>query len=211
MARPDIDYAAVLDHLEGRLEGGQIEAFVARIAADRTLAQLVSVVEMVRESVRQPVFNPPADLTARLQSIHRSPTARSTPRWLDAVDRVVAQLIFDSRSETAGVRYAGTGDRFQATWAADETEVDLQGEREGDGWRLMGQLAAERPLPPGGSRVRIEPAAAPGDAEAPIGAVELETRDDGFFECSLPAGRWTLLIETVSVVLTIGDVDLPAS
>lgn len=212
MARRDFDYAAVLDHLEGQLQGTDADAFVARMAADATLSQLVETVGLVREAARQPGFEPSPALSARLRAIHRpSTTEADRPAgWLAAVDRVVAGLIFDSRQETAGVRYAGTEDRFQATWAAGETEIDLQGERTASGWQLMGQLADDRPLPPGGSRVRIEPQPMSGDADAPIGAVELETGPDGVFECDLPAGRWKVLIETASVVLSISDLELPA-
>jgi hypothetical protein len=76
------------------------------------------------------------------------PTSTAKRSWLEAVDRIVARLVFDSRVQPLAVRFVDAGSRFNLSYRAGEGEIDLQAERQAETeaapqerWTVMGQVS----------------------------------------------------------------------
>ena len=89
---------------------------------------------------------PSAEALARAKAIFHARPGERQASWLDAVDRFVARLIFDSRLQPLAVRSVDAADLVNMTFATDEAEIDVQVERHVDAmgqelWQLMGQVS----------------------------------------------------------------------
>jgi hypothetical protein len=145
---------------------------------------------------------------ARTKAIFKPQPGVDRLSWLDAIDRFIATLVFDSRVQPVALRYSGTDDRINLTFAADQAELDLQAERiaqaEGaDRWRIMGQVTSLQ-----GDR---------GDLSVPVAitragskAVVAETVADarGGFTFETTPGRYDILIQTPQGVMVASNIDI---
>jgi anti-sigma factor RsiW len=124
---------------------------------------------------------------------------------LEAVDRVVGSLIFDSRVQPALAGLRGEQDRHQLSFESECGEVDLELEpsleRRSDRWRIMGQVSPRHDA--GEVRVALVPAGA--------AAAAAETRSDshGVFTLSAAPGRYDIIIEVAGKSLVLPGVTIP--
>jgi anti-sigma factor RsiW len=153
----------------------------------------------------------PADLIQRARAIFDPTALPARVSWWETLERVVASLVFDSRTQPVAVRYAESSRQFQLAFEVGPVEVDLQLQRQaadpaGGGassaWRLMGQLAAADET--GEFRVAIL------DEH---GRLHAETRADerGVFEATLEAGRYELIIDRSESTIALPSIELPVS
>lgn len=123
----------------------------------------------------------------------------------DRVTATVARLIFDSRLQPAGVRYADAGRRIQLAYEADDLDVDLAAEPSATadrsaGWRIIGQ---------------VNPATGSGGIAVAVvmtgkSTAVAETRADerALFTVEVPPGTYDLVLKLPSGVVVLPDIDL---
>lgn len=156
----------------------------------------------------------PAAALARAKSIFNSRAAQSArpsvvANWLQAIDRFVATLIYDSRVQPASVRFAESDDRRTMTFQTADGDVDLQAERipepvvEGASqparWRIMGQVAEPECAARDIALVEHE-------GNSPL--VQVLTDARGTFSVECPAGRFDILIRRGDGSIVLSPIDL---
>lgn len=147
---------------------------------------------------------PPLNVIEKARAIYQPTGATASRSWLDAIDAVIARLIFDSRVQPAGVRRANTGRQIQLTYATDEIEVDLQASRlepnGNDRWRVMGQFAIE------GAQRDVDFAVFAVGSDDPV--VEETRCVDEPFTVELPSGRYEVRARVGQSTVVLPDVIL---
>lgn len=195
MAQPAVTYEQLIAFAAGALTGPDAQAVERYVSRNADAAATVARFRLVQERVASDdSVEPSPQALARAHRIFSE--HRSQPEglgWLDAVDRFIARLIFDSRVTPMAVRSSALEQRINLTFELAEGELDLQAETVGDvetpRWRLMGQvsnagLLREVALAKAGSTALIAHACADEhgafEIEAPAGRYDLHLRfDDG--------------------------------
>jgi hypothetical protein len=126
----------------------------------------------------------------------------SRPGWLEAIDRLVARIVFDSRVQPAAVRFAGGPGNQQVTlsYECEGAEFDVQAQRiealdqKGGAsarLRIMGHVSG---LAEGGPEITGLAVAACRCGEQREIVVEAQADAHGTFSMELPADEYELLI-----------------
>jgi len=143
------------------------------------LAEVVRTAESARTS------DPPPDVVKDAHRIFEAPEQRD---WIQTLERLATELIFDSRTslQPAGVR-AGETDCVRQTYRAGDYAVDMQIEPVEAGFDIVGQItsASGDPRDLGGAIVQILSGAKT--------AAETETNQFGEFIIEQPRNRHTTL------------------
>ena len=192
MANQRITYEQLLAYADGALRGGEAKDVADFIARDREAARTVERYRLAKLRFAGDDSAPPsAAAIARAQAIFKAAAPAARASWLEAVDRLVARLIYDSRLQPMAVRYADTGDRIDLTYATDDAEIDLQAARiAGDDdtrWQLMGQVT-----PSAGGALNFAIALASAGTTDPV----FETKSDqhGTFALDVISGTYDVYI-----------------
>lgn len=159
---------------------------------------------------------PPRRVLDRAKAIFTATEQPAAPSWLERVDAFIARLVFDSRLQPMGVRYAGSPLRVQLSYETEEMTIDLQAHRgrQGQGggqegsdadqaerrWRVLGQLAGETSV--AGRPLRL--------VQASTGRTVAESAiDDGeMFEFEVEPGRYDLCVELATGTLVVPGIEL---
>lgn len=209
MSKSNITYQQLIAFAAGELSpqgSAQVKEYVSRSpAAAATVASYQAVRRCVAEDDS---VAPSAGAVALARAIFRSEAASAGLDWLDRVAATVARLIFDSRLQPVGVRYAGTGRRIQLTFETDDLEVDLQAEPVSPAdrddsrprWRLMGQIN------PAADSQDIAVAAVRHRAAGAM--AQTRTDDRGWFVLEVPPGRYDLCLELPDGPVVLPDLEL---
>jgi hypothetical protein len=132
--------------------------------------------------------------------------------WLQAVDRFIARLVFDSRVHQVAVRYADAGDRVTMTYESDVAEIDLQADRmrssdDCESWRFIGQVSR---LTAGSSEhsqnQRATASLTASGAKTSTADVTVDQR--GSFTFDAPAGKYELVIRLPDGTVVIPDIEV---
>jgi anti-sigma factor RsiW len=171
------------------------------LALRRTLATDDSVVPPDSVIARaKAIFKP--------QSVGQSGLATSLASWLEAVDRAVASLLFDSRVQPA-LGFRGASQAVRLAFDSGEAEVDLElsgpDDSANDGLcRVTGQIS-------------VDPSADAARGPHPVALVEpgttravAETRSDehGVFSLRVAPGRYDLCVQVGSRVIVAPEVQV---
>jgi hypothetical protein len=126
--------------------------------------------------------------------------------WLDAVDRFVARVIFDSRVQPMAVRSpaAEVAERINLTCEIPAGEIDLQAERTVDArgqncWQLIGQLG-------GSVSGEIEVALVKAGTTVPVAQAFAD--EHGGFALEAPPGAYDLCFNMLAGVVIIQNLKL---
>src|SRR5262245_48013749 len=143
-----ISYDLLITYAAGELYGPEASAVEAWLAVNAAAAETVFRYRMVDESVRlDDGTEPPSQAAARARALFSRP---GRPTLAVQVGRLVARLIFDSRTQPVLAGLRGRGTSFHLTYdlsaagAGDSAELDLQAEPStvsGRTWRVVGQVA----------------------------------------------------------------------
>jgi anti-sigma factor RsiW len=150
MAKDDITYEMLIAYAAGELPAdavARVEAHLARFPDDAVaLERIQATIQAMRadDSV-----DPPAKTLARAKAIFQPMERPARPSWLDRLERVVADLVFDSRTQPALAGVRGAGEAIQLAYASAVAEIDLEllpgaGE-DPHQWTLMGQISVPTP------------------------------------------------------------------
>jgi hypothetical protein len=198
---------------------GELDAKGARdmrnlIAADPELAQLERLARLVRQTLQEDdSVEPPPQVVARakelFRQLHQAPAPSPSLRervhaWLEAADRIVALLVFDSRARPALAGYRGTAELVRLSYESDLAEIDLELTPREDGGAVRvsvyGQITATDE--PAGAPV-ILTTAGTHDARA-----QTVCDSGGLFEITLERGRYDLHVRLPSGVVSALEIDL---
>lgn len=206
MATHRITYEQLIAYAAGTLPADQADRVAAHLQADRDAASTVARFRLAQRAVAtDDSVAPPASALSRAKSIFQ-PRAETSGSWLDAIDRLVAKIIFDSRVQPMAVRSATqVADRVNLTFATDDAEVDLQAEcvftteagpPGAKRWQVMGQIS--------GLTAEVQATAAaltfPGTNQ-PV--VEASVDPHGAFSFDVSSGEFDLLIRTEAGVVLL--------
>jgi len=194
----------LLAYADGTLADADMAIVEQAVLVDAGAARTVALYRQARNAMLTDNGVPPSPAALeRARSIFPL-QANLSGRWFEAVDRLIARLVFDSRVTRLGVRSADR-DRRQWTFETHEIEVDLQVHRNpmkesSPTWRMAGQVSGES-----------------GESSMPVALVLMddmtqvqETESDalGSFQFDVPSGRYQLLLNTSAGVVEIPNIEM---
>lgn len=141
MKQQKITFEHLVAYASGELTGraaSMVQAYLAVLPeAARDVRCLQDVIRMLRADER---VTPTAEAVRHTLAMLQRPEPEPAADWLAPV-RVLARLIFDSRSTLALAGYRGSADGYQLAFETDDARLDLQIlPRDGDAWRIRGQV-----------------------------------------------------------------------
>lgn len=202
---PQVTDVQLIDYAAGSLRGPEVAAVEAAINRDVRMARTVAMYRLASQiRASDDTCEPSARAVDRARAIFTR--AAQPHNWLDAVERIVARLVFDSRITPLAVRYADQTDHRQWAFETDDLEIDLVAERlanPSDGqerWRIMGQLSG----------------AATGDSRrialmsltASTVVANIESSGEGGFAIELEPGRYKLMVESQAGVVEVSELNI---
>jgi hypothetical protein len=137
------------------------------------------------------------------------PTSTAKDRVLDAIDRIVARVLFDSRIQPLAVRSAGVAERISLTFETDDSEIDVQADRIPDPtsnpnslgrWRIIGQLSGS--LSTGRRAIALIMA---GSEQA---VAQVSADEHGVFTIDVHSGKFELRIDAGHGVVVLPHIEL---
>lgn len=198
------DFAQLLAYAVGELDESAAASVERTIAASplaqAELARIRSILQTLRtdDSVAAP-----DSLVRRAQAIFESTTA-ARPGIADALRRVLARLVFDSRAEVALAGFRGVEDSFQLSYESELATLDLECDLSGDPnrptWSIIGQIESDTGA--GGLNAVLYPTG----STTPV--ARTVTDEHGVFRMELSAGAYELHVEFPGQVVVFSSVEL---
>lgn len=191
-------------------ENQRLESLIASDAAAKSVIERYQSVAEVFGS--DDTVEPPASTIAAIHAFferhHRqreaTAAARPRPAWLDRLDALIGELLFDSRLQPIAVRRRHAAEFIQLAYRAGESEVELRATwlesaavaRPGR-WRVLGQIS------PSGDKKGDAPAnreVALVQAGSDAVAAESECDETGMFTLEAERGTYDLCFRLESAV-----------
>jgi hypothetical protein len=205
MASDKITYDMLIAYAAGELtedEAGRIKVHL--ICSPEDTARVERMRATIQTLRTDDSVAPPGDALARDKAVFSPPEAKSLPSWLELLERVVAKLVFDSRSQEALVGVRGADDGLQLAYESEVAEVDLEALPSAagrlDGWTIMGQISPHQPT------AEVFVALVSHSDQVLLG----ETRPDphGVFKLHVDTGVYDLAIRVSDRVLVLQEITL---
>lgn len=197
----------LLAFAEGRLAPEEAAAMKAFLNSDREASETVARFQAVRATLQtDDSVAPPASVIEQARALFREQRARTTPgeSWWESLRRVVAEMVFDGRTQPALAGVRGAATTYQLTFRSDAADVDIEIGRGGGGEhgprRLTGQVS-----PHGGLRVERVGLVEIG-AHGPAAWSDVDA--GGMFELTSGAGRYNIWLASQDLVLVLPDVEV---
>lgn len=212
MSSPTIDYRKLVAYAAGDLPETEASQIEVQLVRDPQAAATVRHFQAARAIIQSDDgLDPPAEAVARACSIFSPPAVERSGNWWEALEQILAALVFDSRGQlaVAGYRYRGIDGGFQLCFECEPADVELQVEpterfsREVEPrpiWQVMGQIVAARRAP------NMEVALVRQGATIPVAETSADTR--GIFSLEAPSGRYDLFIRHGNGSVVLRDIDL---
>ena len=209
MGTPDVTYEQIIAYAAGTLSSNEAAQVEAHLASHPRDAQTVARYRLaVHALATDDSVEPSPAAIVRAKAVFKPLAKANRIGWLEAVDRFIAKLVFDSRVQPVALRYSHADDRINLTFAADDAELDLQAERvaqaEGaERWRLIGQVSsADENQVRQGSPVAL--------TQAGTTRVVAETSADerGGFTFEAAPGKYDLFVQTSHGVLVASNIEI---
>lgn len=207
-----IKYEQLIEYAAGQLSGDEHAKISAYVKANPTVAQTVAMYRQAHLAVgTDESIAPPEQLVAKAKSIFTVQPQAPAISWLDQLQQIIAELVFDSRVQPALAGIRGVGTTFQASYEAEQVSVDIEAEpiEESIGesssqerWRVMGQID----MPESASNVAV--AMIPTESTAAIAAKQTVTDEHGMFTVEVDAGNYDLLIRCGESVVVLNNIEI---
>jgi len=193
MSSSHVSYEDLIAYAAGDLAPEDAARVESAIAADPAAQHTVETFRQVATTVAEDDSVEPAPSVIERAKALFDVEKRSAMRdWLDAVDRFVATLIYDSRAQPATAGYRGTAEAVRLSFESEDfaADVDLEITPQPDGGeeqhQVRGQVSAERAV--ASAEVRL---LAAGTTQSVDHAVADE---NGMFMLQAPEGTYDLAI-----------------
>ncbi len=212
MSTPRIDYRKLVAYAAGDLSATEASQIEARLARDPQAAATVRRFRTARAIIQSDDgLDPPPEAVARAGAIFSPPAVERSGSWWDALEQILATLVFDSRCQPviAGYRYRGTDGGFQLCFECEPADVELQVEPterfSGEVvprpiWQVMGQIVTVRHAP------NMEVALVRQGSTIPV--AETSADSHGIFSLEAPSGRYDLFIRHGNGSVVLRDIEL---
>ncbi len=209
-----ITYETLIAYAAGELSAAELSAVEAHLAVD---PRAEATVRMYRDAKAAaaipPSAEPPPEVVARAKAIFR-PAAAEAPAWWQVVERIVAELVFDSRLQPALAGFRGHERGFQLSFESAPVSIDLQAEpidhpgifdaddldEDSLTWSVMGQIESSL-LEPGCAVALVCPGAV-------VATAQSRADRHGIFSMEAPAGRYDLHIRHAEGNLVLPNIDM---
>lgn len=203
MRKDAVDYEELIALAAGELDPAVATDVERRAARDSeaatTLAMLRSSVETLRGDA---ALFPPLDMLERVRGLFRSNNIEAKPSLLDALKRIIGELVYDSRPQLALAGVRGSATAYQLAFECEAADVDIEIEpaagAEKHGFRVRGQVS-----PHGDSPAEQVALAKPGTRSVLVSATPDE---HGVFELETDGGRFDLLVRMPNELIVLADV-----
>lgn len=212
MSRHPVPYERLIAYASGETAAGEGEAIAAHLATCPDCAATVARFAVARAAVTDAAWAPvPVAAMDRAKGLFAQfgprpapPVERTSP--LAALRRLVGSVTFDSASGLGLAGARGSGDAYTLVYSSEVAEVDLQvepaaGADSAGEWQIMGQITPREEPTADGVRVGL---ATPGDEPPSWVAADAH----GYFALRAAPGRYDLLIELPSVLLSLPALDI---
>ena len=212
----------ILAFADGRLAPGEAAAIERELATDAEAAALLATYRAASDAVRtDDSVEAPAEVIARARAVFDAaalPRKSAAGGLIERIQRLVAQLVYDSRVQPSLVGLRGRGEGFQLSFEAAGAEIDLQAEPsqpgvsvanddEGTagggagGWRVVGQVMMDQPVSGG-----VVSMIAPSSGEI---VAQSACDDSGTFVLRAAGGRFEIDIELPDRTITLEGIEFP--
>ncbi len=211
MAFSNSTYDRLVAFAAGELSGtaaAEVEAIAAR---DPEAAAVIRRFRLAVETGRRDdSVAPPADVLSRARALFASRPAPARAGLLDALRRIIAELVYDSRLQPALAGVRGVGRSRQLSFESELADIDVEIEpltgESPERLRVSGQIARRGGAPAAGAAPLGISLAAPGSLEA-LSSATADPR--GMFSMNAIPGRYDLLITVDDAVLVLPGVTVP--
>lgn len=150
MARQNIPTEQLLAYAAGDLEGPERADVEARLANDPDAQAMIRLYQSAQVAMStDDSVAPPTDAVARAKAVYTAPQREKTMRWLEKAQQLVAQLVFDSRTQPALAGIRSFSNSCSLVFETEHESIDVQAEptRNADGcitgWQIVGQVAQD--------------------------------------------------------------------
>lgn len=210
MGTPNVNYEQIIAYAAGMLTGAEAAKVESHLASHPDDSQTVARYRLAKQLIAtDDSVEPSAAAIARARAIFAQHTAKPNRLgWLEAVDRFIARLVFDSRVQPVALRYADVGGRINLTYETERAEIDLQAERvsQSDGaerWRLIGQVSAtDSPATPKPRPVTLM------TAQTQSVVTETTSNERGGFSLDVAPGRYDLYLGVGEGVVVVPGIEV---
>lgn len=204
MSSSRITYEELIAYAAGELPPDAQARVAAHVQNDPDAARTVALFRRVVDVARadDSVAPPPATMQAA-QALFREQQARRQTNWLANLKRLVADLVADTRLQTARVGLRGGPATYQLSYESDLADVDLEIERPPtptQPWRLRGHVS-----PHGVQRAEAVALTACGTFE-PLTLAEPD--EHGTFALTTASGRFDVFVSLREAVLVLPAVEV---
>ena len=210
MSSAKVNYEQLIAYAAGELspeQAGQVQAY---LAANPKAADPIALYKQAQAALQaDQSAAPPAELVAKAKAIFASSPSEPAASWLDHLQQLIADLVFDSRAQPALAGYRGPATTFQLSFECEVASVDLEAEPLVDGsavppdesqWRIMGQVDLRQP------DSLIELALVEQGAGAKI--ADAVADEHGMFTLEVKAGRYDLLLRVGDKVVVLRNIEI---
>lgn len=204
MSSDEINNELLIAYAAGNLpqeDAARVESRIAHDAAAKATVARYRLAASVRQN--DDTVEPPAGVVAKAKAIFR-PIAQPARSLRDAVQTVIARLIYDSRLQPAAVRAGDAQRRVQLTYAAEDIEIELQAERDlqsgGGRWRVTCQITGDE-LPQD-----IQIVISPAGVDQTV--FERTIEGDEMFSLNLASGTYEIRANIGNAVMVIPEMVL---
>lgn len=207
MTSPSITIEQLIAYASGDLKGDEAAAVAAYVRQDPQARATVQAWRSAAATLRtDDTASPSEQAVSRAKALYTSrPAAAAAPRvsWLEIIDRVLATLVFDSRSQPAMAGFRGTAEVVRLSFTCELGDVDLEvlpPDGAGDARsRVIGQMS------PTSQKADHVALCRQGTREV---AADGPVLPDGTFELLVEPGVYDLLLHVAGRVLTVPSIDL---
>ncbi len=210
MSSAKVNYEQLIAYAAGELspeQAGQVQAY---LAANPKAAEPIALYKQAQAALQaDQSAAPPAELVAKAKAIFASSPSEPAATWLDHLQQLIADLVFDSRAEPALAGYRGPATTFQLSFECEAANIDLEAEPITSAgattpdqmrWRIMGQVDwQEAPSP-------VQIAVVEPGSKNPL--AEAIADEHGMFEVEVPAGRFDVLFQADDKVVVLRDIEI---
>ena len=210
MSSAKMNYDQLIAYAAGELTSEQATEVQAYLAANPKAAEPIAMYRQAQSALQADQnAAPPAEVVAKAKAIFASAPSEPAASWLDHLQQLLADLVFDSRAQPAMAGYRGPATTFQLSFECDAANIDLEAEpmtstvaapSEKMQWRIMGQVDWEDASSP------VQIAVVDPGTENPI--AETIADEHGMFDVQVPAGRFDVLFQADDKVVVLRDIEI---
>ncbi len=207
MTSRSITHEQLIAYASGDLTGDEAAAVAAHVKVDPHARATVEAWRSVAAAWRTDDTTTPSEqVVARVKQMYAArPASAAAPRaaWLELLDRVLATLVFDSRTQPTMAGFRGTAEVVRLSFTCELGDVDLEvlpPDGAGDARaRVIGQMS------PSGPKADHVAFCRPGTREV---AADGPVLPDGTFELLVEPGAYDLLLHVSGRILTVPSLEL---